>query len=217
MDGSMKQRLRRGSLYLYGLVILTIGITLNTKTGLGVSPLVSVPFVASHIWGLSIGNTTLISYIVFIVLQIGLNIKSFRPWVLLQFPLSIVFTRLIDFFSALVPMQTELMWKLATLIVGIILTGVGAAMSLDMRLIPIPADGVVLAFSDYFHKEVGLCKNSFDAVCTLLAVFLSLATCKEIIGIGIGTVASVLGTGRIIALFNRLFLKKLQFLAGLQE
>ena len=54
-------------------------------------------------------------------------------------------------------------------------------------------------------------------ICTLLAAALSLAVCGKIIGIGVGTVAAVLGIGRIIALFNRLFLKKLQSLAGLQE
>lgn len=32
----------RGLFYLMGLLILALGITLNTKTGLGVSPIISV-------------------------------------------------------------------------------------------------------------------------------------------------------------------------------
>lgn len=213
----MKEKFWRWGVYLCGLLTLAVGITLNTKTGLGVSPLISLPFVASHIWGLSLGNTTLISYVVFILLQIVLNGKGSRLRTLLQLPLSLVFTRLMDLISPFVPMQTQLTGQAAMLVIAILLTGIGAAMSLDMRLIPNPSDGVVQSISDFLHKETGLCKNCIDAVCTLLAVALSLAVCGKIIGIGVGTVATVLGIGRIIALFNRLFLKKLQSLAGLQE
>ena len=51
----------RWLVYILGLLILALGITLNTKTGLGVSPIVSVAFVASQLGGWSIGNTTLVS------------------------------------------------------------------------------------------------------------------------------------------------------------
>lgn len=48
----MKQ-LTRGIIYLAGLAILALGITLNTKTGLGVSPIIAV----SELWGTDFGNT----------------------------------------------------------------------------------------------------------------------------------------------------------------
>lgn len=213
----MKQKIWRSCIYLCGLATLAFGITLNTKTGLGVSPLISVPFAASRIWGWSIGNMTLVSYVAFILLQVALKGKNFRPWEWLQLPLSIVFTRLIDLFSNLVPMQTQPGRQLLTLILALVLTGIGAAMSLDMRLIPNPADGAVQAISDFFQKEMGLCKNCFDAACVILAVLLSLVFSGEVIGIGIGTVVAVLGIGRMIALFNRLCLKQLRALSGLQK
>lgn len=53
----MKQKLWREGFYACGLVILALGITLNIKTGLGVSPIVSIPFVAAQVGGWSIGNT----------------------------------------------------------------------------------------------------------------------------------------------------------------
>ena len=49
----------RGLFYLMGLLILALGITLNTKTGLGVSPIISVSFSISTIWHFNFGNTTL--------------------------------------------------------------------------------------------------------------------------------------------------------------
>lgn len=44
-------------LYLAGLAVLALGLTLNTKVTLGVSPLISVAYSASHIWELDLGNT----------------------------------------------------------------------------------------------------------------------------------------------------------------
>lgn len=44
----------RGLFYLMGLLILALGITLNTKTGLGVSPIISVSFSISTIWHFTI-------------------------------------------------------------------------------------------------------------------------------------------------------------------
>lgn len=43
----MKQ-LTRGIIYLAGLAILALGITLNTKTGLGVSPIIAVAYAVSE-------------------------------------------------------------------------------------------------------------------------------------------------------------------------
>lgn len=206
----------RWAVYIVGLLILALGITLNTKTGLGVSPIVSVPFVASEIGGWSIGNTTLVAYVVFMLIQFLLRGKKYQLRDLLQLPLSIVFTRFMNLFSDRIPVQTQLPGQLIMLLFAIVLTGIGAAMSLDMRLIPNPGDGLVQAVSDYSGKEMGLCKNWVDGTMVVLAVALSLVVRRRIIGVGLGTLAAILGIGRVIALFNKLFLGKLRKLSGME-
>ena len=47
----MRNKVVRGTVYAAGLLILAMGIILNTKTGLGVSPIVSVPYVVAQIMG----------------------------------------------------------------------------------------------------------------------------------------------------------------------
>ena len=205
----------RWLVYIAGLLVLALGITLNTKTGLGVSPIISVAFVASELGGWSIGNTTLVAYIVFMLMQLALKGKKYRAWDLLQLPLSIVFTRFMNLFSDRIPVQTQLPGQLLTLLLAIVLTGIGAAMSLDMRLIPNPGDGIVQAISDFTGKEMGLCKNWFDGIMVALALILSLAVRHRVIGVGIGTLAAILGIGRVIAVFNKLFLNKLREASGL--
>lgn len=56
-----------------GLLILALGITLNTKTGLGVSPIISVSFSISTIWHFNFGNTTLVLYALFVVVEMILH------------------------------------------------------------------------------------------------------------------------------------------------
>lgn len=50
--------------YLLGLLILALGIMLNTKANLGVSPIISVPYSISHIIGFNFANFFLNSYFV---------------------------------------------------------------------------------------------------------------------------------------------------------
>ena len=40
----------RWVLYLLGMLVLALGLTLNTKAGLGVSPIISIAFAVSEIW-----------------------------------------------------------------------------------------------------------------------------------------------------------------------
>lgn len=128
----MKQ-LTRGIIYLVGLAILALGITLNTKTGLGVSPIIAV----SELWGTDFGNTVL------------------------QIPLSIVFTRFMNLYVAVIP---------------------------------------------NFATD---CKGTFPGTFAGRMLFLLIAVCLT--GI-VQTISDVSGkeVGRVIALFQHLFLKKIQ-------
>lgn len=41
-------------------------------------------------------------------------------------------------------------------------TGIGAALSLNMRIVPNPGDGIVQAIADCTRKSVGFTKNCVD-------------------------------------------------------
>lgn len=239
----------RGLFYLMGLLILALGITLNTKTGLGVSPIISVSFSISTIWHFNFGNTTLVLYALFVVVEMILhtirslharqleglplehanqmNLKLVLFMDILQFPLSLIFTRFLNIFSGMIPD----LWTTypgffcpevfpegsSFLIIAIILTGVGAAMSLNMRIIPNPGDGIVQAISDFIHKSVGFTKNCFDLFNICLTISVGLIFAHHLVGIGIGTVLAVIGVGRAIAAFNHFFKQPMAVLSGMNE
>ena len=52
--------------------------------------------------------------------------------------------------------------RLVILALAILLTGIGASISLQMRLIPNPGDGIVQGISDFTGRDIGLVKNLFD-------------------------------------------------------
>lgn len=239
----------RGVFYVVGLIILAFGITLNTKTGLGVSPIISVPYSISSIWNFNFGNMTLVIYLVFILAEMILHtyIKKRAQrlegaalltanrkdliWILaadlLQFPLSLVFTRFLNIFSAWIPdfaakgtAGTETYWgsllgRLFLLLLAIVLTGIGAAMSLNMRLVPNPGDGIVQAIADAWRKSVGFTKNCFDLLNISVTITVGLLFAGHLIGVGAGTVIAVFGVGRVIAVFHHFWMEKMDRLAGI--
>ena len=227
----------RALCYISGLLILALGLTLNTKAGLGVSPIISVSYSVSQIFSLNFGDMTLLLYCLFVVVELLLHSLPVRADAapgrpqnrrlvlildVLQLPLSVVFTRFLNLFGAFLPDFSEgvdgfsqLPGRLLVLMLAIVCTGVGAAMSLSMRIVPNPGDGIVQAIADRIGKSVGFTKNCFDLVNITITITLSLSLAGRLIGVGIGTVLAVIGVGRIIALFHHIAGRRLLALAGI--
>lgn len=216
----MKQ-LKRFAMYGLGILISAFGVTLNTKSGLGVTPFVSVTYAISDIWKLNFGNITFISYVLFCAIQFALLyvqyafekqipkhvFRSRLILVLFQIPYSIIFTRLLNAFEVVLPdVVTDLHWgivgQIVTVLVAIIVTGIGASMTLSMRLSPNPADALVQTTADTLHTGLGITKNVFDVVNVLITSSIGLLSVGEIRGIGLGTVLAVIGLGRVFAWYQ---------------
>lgn len=243
-----KHMINRIIIYVAGLIILALGIILNTKSGLGVSPIISVSYSISHVNGFNFANTTLAMYAVFVVIETILHVimnmrnrknkvnnvalapanKNSLKYIILtdilQFPLSIAFTRFMNLFAVLLPdfspkgtnTVSHFIVQLIVLFAALVLTGVGAAMSLNMRIIPNPGDGIVQTIADFCGKGVGITKNCFDIFNVLLTTSIGLILAGHLVGIGVGTILSMIGVGRVIAVFNYFFGEKMIKAAGVE-
>lgn len=190
--------------------------SITNQAGLGASAIVSVPYTISQGTGLNFANLTLIVYCVLVVAQFFIKGKDRRWMDLLQVVVSIVFTRFMALFQYGIKYQSGFLpTDLLVLALGILFTGIGAAMTVDMRLIPNPGDGIVSGLADRFGRELGLCKNCFDVFCVVCSLVIGLILGNLLIGIGLGTVLSMLGVGRVIYFFNNLAKFRLQEMAGL--
>ena len=172
-SGLKKEHLFRGLFYL---------------AGLGVSPIISVSYSVAQVTGLSFADMTLALYCLFVAVQMALHLAARRGWRALvmdalQIPLSVVFTRFLGVFSGLIPefstayagqFAGSLGGRVLVLAAAILLTGIGAAMSLGMRLVPNPGDGIVQAIADSAGWQVGFAKNCLDVSNVLLTVLIGL-------------------------------------------
>ena len=206
----------RWGIYLAGMTLLALGITLTTLAGLGASAIVSVPYTISCGFELSFANLTLFFYCSFVGAEFIIKGKQRSLLDLLQIPVSIVFTRFMALFQSAIGYQSGFLpTDLLVLLLGILLTGIGAATAVDMQLIPNPGDGIVNSISIRSGKELGLCKNCFDLGCVTCALLIGTLFGGPLLGIGLGTLLSMLGVGRVMAIWNRAVKKRLLKLAGM--
>lgn len=228
-----KEYLFRGIFYIIGLIVLALGLVLNTETGLGASPIISVSYSVSVSFGQNLGDMTFVLYSAFVLAEMllharrikiqGGNLKKVLFMDFLQIPLSLVFTRFMNIFSEILPdlygteksAPAEMGIRVILLILAVILTGVGAAMSLNMRLIPNPGEGIVQAIADCVEKRVGFVKNIFDICCVALTACIGLVFSGHLVGIGLGTILAMIGVGRAMAAFDHFLYEKMSRLAGM--
>ena len=164
------------------------------------------------------GDMTFVIYCLFIAAQMIINDKD-RSWLdLLQLPLSLVFTRFMNLFKAVIPYEHGyLPTDLLVLLAGIVLTGIGAAMTVDMQLIPNSGDGIVNSIARRCGRELGFTKNIFDCGCVAVSLLVGAFFGDPLLGIGLGTVISMLGVGRVVAAFNHLCKPAITRAAGLEK
>ena len=207
-----KRTLTRVIIYLTGLCILALGLTLSTKADLGVSPIIAISFSVSQLTGAKFGDMTFLLYAAFVLIEIVLHLlpgkrspEDRKKAVLVdisQILLSVVFTMILNVLSARIPAAGSMAARVAVLLVSVVLVGTGAAVTLDMRLIANPGDGLVQAISDRTGISLGLTKNIVDITCVTITCITTMAVSHHIIGVGIGTVVAMVGIGRVIALVN---------------
>ena len=213
-SGNRNRVFYRWLFYIVGMVLLAMGIVLNTKSRLGMAPILSGMFCLSEVYGWNFSNLTLAWYTVLVAAQFVLRGKNYRLADLLQIPLSVVFTRFMDLFSNAITYVPETMWqKLLVAALAVVATGVGVTMAVNMRILPNPGDGIVQAISDKSGLSLGMSKNLFDGGSALLGVSLGLILRGQLIGVGLGTVINVVFIGRVVALSTWLFKDRMMRLA----
>ena len=203
---------KRLFLYIAGIIIMSLGLSLNVKSYLGMAPVLTMPGVISDIFHLSFSNTLFAFYGLFILLQYLLDKGHFRMYDLIQLPVGFLITRMVALFTSIIPSSSEspIVVKGVILILAIIVTGIGVAVSVDMRIVPNPADGLATALGERTGKGLGTGKNIVDLTSVIIALIISLCHNHNIGPVGIGTVAAGLFVGRVIALFNKKYKSRLE-------
>lgn len=193
--------------YLLGNIILALGICLNAKANLGMSAIMAIPYGLTDMLGIPIGITSFAIYTIMVVLQLILLGKHFAVSQWLQLVSSFISSLLLQIFDSFIQGPQLLTGKVSFLLIGILLTAVGASLTIVSELFPGAPDGLANAIGISLKKGFGIGKNLLDAMCVLLAAILGLATGQGLLGMGIGTIVAVVLTGQIISLVHPVSLK----------
>ena len=197
--------IKRYIFLLVGLFVNGLGVSFITKTGLGTSPITSIPYTLSLGFTPTVGMFTLVFNIFLIILQVILLRRNFQLQNLLQLPIIALFSFFIDLTMSLLGfMQPETYaMKVVSLIVGCLILGFGVFMETVANVAMLPGEATVRAVSDVFSTDFGKTKIAFDSSMTVIAAILSFIMFKHLDGVREGTIVAAILVGFIARLFKK--------------
>ncbi len=204
------ETLKRYLIFLMGLFVNSLGVSLITKANLGTSPISSIPYVLSLNFPFTLGNFTIFFSIFLIVLQLIILRKNFKGEHILQIPVSIMFGYFIDLtmilFSWVNP-EAYIM-KIVYLLIGCLILGVGVYMEVLADVVMLPGESFVRAIVLTWKTNFGTTKICFDISMSVIAAVFSFIFAGSLAGVREGTVIAAL----LVGFIARLIGKKLAFL-----
>lgn len=228
---------KRLVIYLVGFAIIAVGINVSKLSGLGISPVSSIPGVLSKSFDFSLGSMVIVVYCALVLAQLIVLRRRFRPVNILGVPVAIVFGLMVDFLGvskftptlaginigitkeftglmASVPAPESYPLRLVYLLASIVIIGIGVFIYLSPKLVPMPAEGLAKAISDVSGKSFGNCKTAVDMSMILIALVLQLiflggfsSFSSANVVVREGTVISAFCVGQVVKLLNRIFRK----------
>ena len=204
------EKLKRYLIFLVGLFVNSLGVSLITKANLGTSPISSIPYVLSLNFPFTLGNFTIFFSIFLIVLQLIILRKNFKLEHILQIPVSIIFGYFIDLTMILffwVNPEAYIM-KIVYLLMGCLILGVGVYMEVLADVVMLPGESFVRAIVLTWKTNFGTTKICFDVSMSVIAAVLSFVFAGRLAGVREGTVIAAL----LVGFIARLIGKKLVFL-----
>ncbi len=198
----------RLTMYFFGLFIMTAGIAFSVKSDLGVSPVSSIPYTMTCVWGIEMGKATILFHIGLVLLQILLLRKSFKAINLLQIIVGVIFgyfTTFCNWGASFLPTPENFGFRVAFALISVVLVAVGIFFYMPANVMPLAGEGAMMAVSKIsgikFHKV----KIGFD----ISMVLISLATCTLLLhsfgSVGIGTVIAAILVGIVLGFVNKHF------------
>ena len=203
-------KLKRYILFLIGLFVNALGVSLVTKASLGTSPISSIPYVLSLNFPFTLGNFTIVFSILLIVLQILILRKNFKLENILQIPVSIAFGYFIDLTMYM------LFWinpqnyfvKMIALLAGCLVLGLGVYLEVLADVVMLPGESFVRAIVQTWNTNFGTTKIVFDSSMAIIAGVLSFVFSGKLNGVREGTIIAAL----LVGFIARLLGKRLEFI-----
>lgn len=180
---------------------MTIGVALSVKSNLGVSPVSSIPYTMTCIWGIEMGKATIIFHCFLVLLQMILLRRNFKPVNLLQVLVGIVFgyfTTFCNWGASFLPTPENLVIRLLMMLISTVIIAFGIFMYLPPNIMPLAGEGAMKAVSDVTGIAFPKVKVGFDITMVVISLISCLIFIKGLGSVGIGTIVAAFLVGSIL-------------------
>ena len=195
-------------MYFGGFLIMTAGIAISVKSNLGVSPVSSIPYTLTCVWGIEMGKATILFHCALVLIQLLILRKKFRPIILLQVPVGVVFgyfTTFCNWCVSFLPDPHNIVLRLGMMLISSVLIAIGIFFYMPANLIPLAGEGTMQAVSDVTGIAFSKVKVGFDVSMVTVSLVVCLIMLHGLGSVGIGTVAAAFLVGIILGYITKWF------------
>ncbi|MDE6272131.1 MAG: hypothetical protein K2M31_03895 [Muribaculaceae bacterium] len=198
------EKFRRYLVFWVGLFVMSLGVSLVTRSLMGTSPISSIPYVWSLNTALSMGTYIIILNALLIIAQLIMlgrdGIRANRLDLLMQIPVSLLFGVFVDITMAMLSgWHPESYWlRLGSCVAGCFVMALGITLEVIGDVCMNSGEYVLNIASRKFKKDFGTLKIMFDVSLVLIAVGCSWIFAGKLDGVREGTVIVAVLTGPIV-------------------
>ena len=192
--------------YIVGLFIMTLGISLSVKSNLGVSPVSSIPYTITCITGLEMGKATILFHIVLVVMQILILRKAFQMKNLLQVVVGVIFgyfTTFSNYLFSFLPTPEHMTVRLLMMLGSTVLIAVGIFFYLPADIVPLAGEG-----ADTTHIAFNKVIVGFDISMVIISLISCLVALGTLGSVGVGTIIAAVLVGSVLGVITGWFGEK---------
>ena len=193
-------------LLVFGMLIMTMGISLVTTADIGTTPISTVPYTLSEITDFTFGQMTFAINVGFVAFQLLLLRSRFKSINFLQIPVVWVFAMMLDWWMGTFQrVDVSELWFAWTLsLTGNLFMAIGIYMQVRSKTLVQPGEGIVLAVALVTKKAFSTLKIVNDVTLVVLAVLIALVFVGHPVGVGWGTLVSAVLVGLLIKVIDKL-------------
>ena len=218
-DGNMRRKISTELAYVYGIVLIALGVMLMEKADFGMSMVVAPAYLLyrwlSPAWNFfTFGMAEYCLQAMLLIIMV-LMIRRFRISYLFSFVTAVIYGFVLDGFMALGTMLPgDMIWqRIIYYCLGMLFCSAGVSAMFHTYISPEVYELFVKEVSAHFHISITKFKTAYDCVSCLIGILMSFLVFGlwHFEGVKWGTVLCALINGWIIGRFSALYNKHFSF------
>ena len=188
-------------------MLITLGVAFSIKSGLGSTPVASIPYALNLILNVDLGITTFMFQIFLVCLELALLRNNFKRKHFLQVAVSLIFGVFTSFSISLVsfvPPADNILVAFLLCIISVFLIALGIFFYVPTNIVPVSVEGAIQAIAIVTDNPFPKIKIYFDVTVVLSSLILSLVFLGNFGSVGIGTVIGAVFIGYVVKLIHKL-------------